>query len=274
MDMDGIHREHEVDRSYRGYMTNRLLSVGLPRVRGEKFEESLREMGLSYMESVGGELEYLGMDISELGSQVLDIGIGGGRSLEQGVELGLDMYGIELGLQAREGGLHPGAASMAREREARRYLERVKRKYPNRVWEVDATQRIPQRDNSFDSVIACLSLPNYARNERELVTSILEMIRLSRERVAFTAGYKDEIPEVEDLGRYGIGRAQFEFPMARFLEDLRVNFGIEYEWRVVENPSEYANGDIVSAHLFTNAKNQAALHEYRDYIFAEYAPER
>ena len=261
----------ELDLSYRGYMTNRLFTTQLGRVPGDDFEERLKEVGLSDFEPIGGELEWLGMSIDEVGHEVLDIGIGGGRSLEQGLVAGFDMYGIEIGLKARRG-LSGSGLMRLRQQEVRRYLEKVMRANPGRVWEVDATKRIPQRDNTFDTVLACLSLPDYARDERELVTAILEMIRLSRERVAFTAGYSDE-PSLEDMGRYGVGNSKFQFPMAQFLKDLEY-FGLEHEWRVVHDPSERAEGDIVSAHLFTNAKNQTDLDVYRDYIFEEYVPRR
>ncbi|MDP2632201.1 MAG: methyltransferase domain-containing protein [Candidatus Curtissbacteria bacterium] len=63
--------------------------------------------------------------------------------------------------------------------------------YPDRFKIADATEHMPFPDSSFDVVLACLSLPNYARNPQEVINSILEMIRVAKEKVVFTTSFPD-----------------------------------------------------------------------------------
>lgn len=254
----------EIDQTYRGYVSNRILTTARP-LSGDEFLKKLAKIGLSYDEAVGGELEYLDMKVEELSpGRVLDVGIGGGRSLLQALQLGIDIYAIDLALRARVGGTHPGATTQAREQIALENLQAVKDEYPQRFVEADATQRIPFADDYFKTVIACMSLPHYARNSREAVTSILEMIRVARGRVVFTSPYP-AIPEHDLLAEIGIGRNRFNFRLAGFLHALEA-YGINFSWKQVPNKSAYNNGNIVSAHLDVSKKDQERLNSERQLL--------
>jgi len=209
-----------IDPAYRGYVSNRLLTTSRP-FSGDGFLKKLAKIGLLYDEPVGGELEYLGMKVEELlPGRVLDVGIGGGRSLQQALQLCIDMYAVDLALRARGGGTHPGVQTQAREQIALENLQAIRDEYPQRFMEADAAQRIPFADDYFETVIACMSLPNYARNPKEAVTSILEMIRVAQGRVIFTFPYH-VIPERDLLGVVGIADHKFNFRLALFFMPLR-----------------------------------------------------
>ena len=148
---------------------------------------------------------------------------------------------------------------MAREQVARQCLTNVLAKYPERVVEADATVLIPFPDNFFDMTIACISLPNYARNRIEAISSITEMIRVASGKVVFTVGQRNK-PNEELIFRYGVGRNIFNFQLVNFLDELSI-FGIDYEFKSVNNQSKYEPFDIISAHLDVSKKNQKLLTE-------------
>lgn len=257
-------KNERIDPAYRGYVSNRLLTTSRP-FSGDGFLKKLAKIGLSYDEAVGGELEYLGMKVEELSpGRVLDVGIGGGWSLLQSLQLGIDMYAVDLALAARVGGIHPGARTQAREQIALESLRAIKDEYPQRFIEADAAQRIPFADDYFKTVIACMSLPNYARNPREAVASILEMIRVAQGRVIFTSPYH-VIPERDVSGVVGIADHKFNFRLAAFLHTLE-GYGIDHSWRVVPNRSAYSDGDIVSAHLDVSKKDRGRLNSERQLL--------
>ena len=254
----------EIDSAYRGYVSNRLLTTSRP-FSGDGFLKKLAKIGLSYDEPVGGELEYLGMKVEELlPGRVLDVGIGGGRSLQQALQLGIDMYAVDLALRARVGGTHPGARTQAREQIALENLQAIRDEYPQRFVEADAAQRIPFADDYFETVIACMSLPNYARNPKEAVTSILEMIRVAQRRVVFISPYH-AIPESDLSGGVGIAANKFNFRLAAFIHALE-QYGINLSWKQVPNKSDYSDGDIVSAHLDVSKKDQERLNSERQLL--------
>lgn len=246
-----------IDPEYRGYICSRILSSKLPPITTDEYVSLLAKHQLKDSDPLGGELEYLCLDPKELHGKVLDVGIGGGRSIIQGLENHIDIYGIDLALKARQGALHPGGMSVAREQVARQCLTNVLKTYPDRVIEADAAVRIPFPDIFFNTTIACISLPNYARNRREAITSIVEMIRVANERVVFTAGQRNK-PNNKLVFRYGVGRNIFNFQLINFLDELG-KYGIRYEWKSVNDRSEHEPIDIVSAHLDVSSKNQGLL---------------
>lgn len=250
----------DIDRRFRGFISARPLSQQLPPLENDRYLQSLLINNIDYDDQLG-ELDYLGIMPSELTGRVLDVGIGGGRSLQQGVQNNIDIYGLDIALIANIGTLTPGARTQLRQRLARENLTRIKSDYPERFIEADATQHIPFPDNDFDTVIACLSLPIYARNLSEAKRSILEMIRVSKSKVVFASGYS-QIPKASEMARYGVGVRDniFEFCLVDFLKSLEP-LGVSHSWTSVNNQSTIERRDIVSAHLDVSKKDQQQLNK-------------
>lgn len=252
--------QRKIDPEYRGYITNRLLSSRLPPLQSDDYLKGLLKHGFSVVEDLG-ELDHLGMLPSELEGKTLDVGVGGARSLLQGVENGYDLCGVDLALAARVGGFHPGSRSMMKEGLALESLRKVMSQFPDKLIEADAAKEIPFPDNSFEDVIACISLPNYARDRDEAVQSVLEMVRVSKSKVAFVTGYP-EIPLKGQMTRIGVGKKAFDFGLVDLLNNLEV-LGIGLSWRLVPNKSESQPQNFVSAHLDVSGKDQEKLKSFR-----------
>lgn len=250
-------RSDEIDPRYRGYVTNRLLTTSRPLV-GDDYPEKLAKYNLTDDHATAGELEYLGLKLEDLPEgRILDVGIGGGRSFLQALQLGIDIYAVDLALKARVGAMHPGALAQAREHIVLTSLRAIKEKYPQRFVEADAAQRIPFADDYFSMVIACVSLPHYARNPHEAVNSIMEMIRVGRDSVVFTCNYAS-IPEGDQPLSIGIGDSKFRFRLAGFLNTLE-SYGIKLSWTRLK-------AFIVAAHLDISQKDKKRLNSERQLL--------
>jgi len=212
-------KSDEIDPRYRGYVTNRLLTTSRPLV-GDNYPEKLAQYNLSDLHATDGELEY-------------------------------------LALKARVGATHPGALAQAREQIVLESLREIRKKHPQRFFEADAAVRIPFADDYFSMVIACVSLPHYARNPREVVNSIMEMIRVGRDSVVFTCNYAG-IPEDDQTPSIGIGDNKFRFRLAGFLHALEL-YGIKLSWTKLKT-------FIVAAHLDVSQKEQKKLNSERQLI--------
>lgn len=248
--------EVQIDPGYRGYSTNRLLSKLLPPLRDDLYLKILSKNNLPVYENIGGELEYLHLTPADLSGRTLDVGIGGGRSVLQALENGIDIYGIDLALKTHSGAF---GVTQIREQIARDCLRSLISLHPDRVIEADAAKHIPFPDNSFDTVIACVSLPPYARNEKEAITSILEMIRVAKTKVVFSAGYSS-LPSSGDIAKFGVGKNTFNFSLIDFLNTLK-QFGVETSWKIVKVPKSDRehDKDKVSAHLNVSKKKQSLI---------------
>lgn len=252
--MDSPEGKENIDPANRGLLTNRYLSTNLP-LTGDNCDERVTEKGLT-PDHWSGELELLSLSLEDIrGKKTLDVGVGGGRALEQALQNGFDYYGIDVAPAAQQNKFRP-VMSAVREQVALDNLKRVIGKYPDKLVVADAARYIPFPNNSFDIVLACISLPNYARNPQEVVNSILEMIRVSKEKVVFTTNFSD-ISEIDELQRQGIGMNKFNFGLRKFLDAL-AEYGITYEFKQFDDQSQ-PETKIVSAHLNVSGKNTDGL---------------
>ena len=228
-------------------------------------DTKLQEYGLSPSSNLS-VIDTLGITLDLLKGRILDVGTGGGRALEQALLLGKDIYGIDIALRARVCNAPVLGTSNIRQSLALENLQRVIRQYPGRIKEADATVAIPFPDNHFDTVIACVSLPAYCRNSVEAITSILEMIRVSSDKVYFSANYPS-VPSGGQKADLGVGATHFKFKLAQLLHDLK-NQGIKFTWKEVVNPSPYSDGKLVSAHLDVTNKNNRKLSLFREQLLS------
>ncbi len=166
-----------------------------------------------------GNLERLGLTLKKLeGKKILDVAIGGGNSIKEGVQLGLDIYGVDI---------IPALSLENKNEDEKLMIERRQRQLrslasttENRILAVDAGEALPFPDDYFDVSMSGHGLPGYARNPTEAVTSILEMIRVTKEEVVFNANWDEK-----GLAELGSGKFEFSFPMLRFVEEL-MEYGI------------------------------------------------
>lgn len=258
----------KLDLSDRGHVTNRYLSNKLPPT-GDTCDQELVKKGLP-PDKWPSVLEVLCLELDDIRSkQVLDVGIGGGRAFEQAQKNkdkhGWEYYGVEIAHVVRGPKFRPAAAAF-RESIAIRNLERLIQAYPEYFRTADAAKQLPFPDNSMDIVLSAISLPNYARNSQEAITSILEMIRVSRNKVVFTTNIKD-INDPGQLVELGVGKHRLKFAMKRLFDEL-VKVGVSYELRKME-PQELMPEGVVSAHLDVSNKNNPELLKLREELLTK-----
>ncbi|OGG16857.1 hypothetical protein A3D77_00275 [Candidatus Gottesmanbacteria bacterium RIFCSPHIGHO2_02_FULL_39_11] len=177
---------------------------GLDQVRGIMTNRGIQREVKSDRRIIGGVFDYLGLSINELqGKKLLDVGTGGGKTVEESRELGLDITGVDIAPVISLKGEDEFSKQMVTD--VQKELREVTRKYPNSVVGADATVALPFMDSSFDIVISHCALPGYARNPKELAVSILEMIRVAKERVVIT-GKNFSGRDMEGLDEFGTGR--------------------------------------------------------------------
>jgi len=107
-------------------------------------------------------------------------------------------------------------------------LRDVAKKYSGSIVGADATVALPFKNNSFDLVFSHVGLPGYSRSPKELAISLLEMIRVAKERVVIT-GKKFKEGDTEGVDEFGTGRRGFKMAYKRFLDFLVKNYGIKYK---------------------------------------------
>lgn len=180
-----------------------------------------------------GVYDSLVLPINELiGKKILDVGVGGGKSLEESRRSGLDVIGVEI------------APTISVENDedvdpihkvdiknvvlnTQNDLANIAEKYPGSIIGADATVALPFSDDSFDIVLSNLALPGYARNPKEVATSLLEMIRIAKERVVITGtDFKEE--DKEGIASFG-SRPSFQMAYKEFLNYLTEKLGITYK---------------------------------------------
>lgn len=176
-----------------------------------------------------GTLDLLSLTPSNLlGKKILDIGIGGGRAVEEAVEMGIDVVGFDILPTYTSLDIEKIAQYDARDaRLVRENLRKLKTvaKRTKRVVAGDATKTLPFANNTFDFTVSCFALPEYSKTEIQAKTAIDEMIRVSWEKAVFTLGTFSNGKAV-----YGIEPNQFEFDLLAYLNSLR-NKGISYEFK-------------------------------------------
>lgn len=126
---------------------------------------------------------------------------------------------------------------------------------------MDAVDALPFRDDYFDVVISFAGLPGYARNPKEAVTSMLEMLRVAKERVVVQgSGFKEDDPE--GAVSFGVKPYTFIFAFRTFLEFLK-KFGISYEiktQKVKTSFKEYSTEvEVTSIHIDASGKDAHAF---------------
>lgn len=182
--------------------------------------DSINFVGKDY-----GALKIVGLRLEDLqGKKILDVGTGGGASFAQAInEFHLDYYALDIlpAVNMRLISRRKGALLQ----EMQNKLLSIVVNHPDRFKTADATKRIPYQDNTFDVVMSCLALPDYAQNAKEAIVSLYEMMRVSRELVACTSGWD---PQKNPKGILSLGDLEpFQFSMKMFLDDLSF-YGISY----------------------------------------------
>lgn len=193
-------------------------SRGVPTNRGIRTDE--------HSMPGGSVMELLGLSTDELiGKKILDVGTGGGRAVEESRDIGLDVTGIEFvaGVSLKDEDQFDDSELIRR---ARRELKGVAEKYPSSIIGADAAGGLPFKDNSFDVVYSNLALPGSARNPTELAISLLEMIRVAKERVVITDD-TDNDEDMEGVTLIGIGDNQFRMAYRGFLDFLVKSYGVK-----------------------------------------------
>jgi len=174
-----------------------------------------------------GTLDNLSLRSSDLlKKKVLDIGIGGGRAVEEAVGIGIDVIGFDILSTYTSIDIEKIAQYAVRDaRLVRENLRKLKAvaKRTRRIVAGDATKTLPFVNNAFDFTISCFGLPEYSKTETQAKNSINEMIRVSREKVVFTRGTFRN-----DKAIYGIEPSNFEFDLLAYLDSLGEK-GITYE---------------------------------------------
>ena len=119
----------------------------------------------------------------------------------------------------------------------------------------------------MDMVIAAISLPNYSRNPREAINSILEMIRVARNRVVFARGWDESSNSegVVELGIGGLGGKKFSFRLRDLLTKLE-SFGIS--WKLHKGKNSLGVIEIVNVDLDVSGKDSRALRSQRSEFLA------
>lgn len=217
---------------FRGGSTNRALTEG-------------------YAPGEGSILKILNLSLADLaGNKTLDVAVGRGNALKEALERGYDYYAVDIVP------VIPQVNAITQR--AYSYLQEINKQYPGRIIGADAAAALPFADSTFDLVMSCIGLPEYARNTEEAVNSILEMIRVSKGKVAFDAGLKgDEIVRTKHL----------RFPLNKFLLFLKP-YGIGYEIKECTHPQLIRTQSV---HLDVSQKDAQKLTSDRQKIIDAFA---
>ncbi len=203
-----------------------------------------------------GVLDILGLGVVNIiNKKVLDIGVGGGRALEQARMLRIDYYGIEVipGIDFK-----PQPLDKWDDGDRLGQLRFLATIHPGRIVCADAGEALPFRDDSFDTVLSCIAIPEYLRYPEQVTTSILEMIRVSAGRVVFSQGETEKYRSSRGLRDTEVFNHSFGLPstgtfyysIANLLGYLG-RYGITYSIRgsLVQKPDHtplFTNYNIVT----------------------------
>jgi len=203
-----------------------------------------------------GNLDFLGLRLSDLiGKKILDVGMGGGKTLDHALELGLNFFGLDILPLIDPTPLEPMKRTAVLTQRAE--YERVRNKYPDRVQAVNfCSAEVPYSSDEFDIVLSAVALPDYARSSKEAIYSILNMIKLAREKVVFHCGWN---PDIDFSGGVILGNLPvlFRFGMKDFLEDLKSTTGITYALHKSNLPD--LNPLLTNLTIDTRQKDTVAL---------------
>jgi hypothetical protein len=203
-----------------------------------------------------GNIDLLGLTLLELkGKKILDVGMGGGRTLKHALELGLDCHGLDiLPLIDTESLDSPKRNTVLEQQFA---YEETRSLYPSRVKAVNfCTTTIPYNYDEFDIVFSAVALPDYSRTTQEAELAILNMICLAKEKVAFHCGWN---PGINYLGNVVLGTTPglFQFEMKKFLDHLIKIAGIQYD--IILPDGSDSNPLTTNLHINTQGKNRVEL---------------
>lgn len=204
----GDGRNYGMD-DYRGIMTNRGV---------------LKEVG-AVGNTIGGVFDKLGLTIKELrGKKILDVGTGGGRTVDEARRFGLNVVGVDIAPIINTTG--PGSDfDKSNVNSITDSLKEVAKTHKDSIVGSDATVALPFRDMSFDIVFSHLGLPGYARNPREFAISILEMIRVAKQRVVIS-GREFHESDAEGVHQVGPEKNDFRIAYKKFLDLLENDYGL------------------------------------------------
>jgi hypothetical protein len=259
------HQEQQpIDRTYRGYVSNRAFAPELPIPSDDICKSKLEQYEIKEYASLT-VLEALGLRLADITPPILDVGPGGGRALEQALLAGLDAYAVELNsvTSTTVRGFMPSRLGL-RQNISRENFKRLLNTYPGRIKVADAAVQVPFPDRMFNTVIASYSLPLYARNPQEAITSISEMVRVCKGLIAFTSKKQiDEVMDNDTVIELGIGNNLFRFRMNAFLNHLKETIDIKWRSNTVEDPYD-ENKSITSIHIDVSEIDHERLLDEKD----------
>lgn len=226
---------------YRGPITNRGLTTALNRRDGT---------------NIVGNLDMLGIGLPELvGKKILNVGIGGGKAVEHALECGLNCFGIDILPLIDITGLDAMKKAVVTEQMAE--YTKVQQRFPERIRAANfCRQDIPYDTDEFDVVFSAVALPEQARTPTEAAISILNMVKVAKEKVVFHCGWNPSITEA-GIVTLGIYPWVFNFGMKAFVEGMTARTGVSYELSPVA-PTDL-NTLVTTLTLHTVNKDAQAL---------------
>lgn len=138
--------------------------------------------------------------------------------------------------------------------------------HPGRIVCADAGEALPFRDDSFDTVLSCIAIPQYLRYPEQVTTSILEMIRVSAERVVFSQGETERYKSSRGLRdaevfnhSFGLSSTDTFYYSISNLLDYLGRYGITYSIRgsLVQKPNHTSL--FTNYHIITEDKRSEDL---------------
>jgi len=211
-----------ISQEYRGLITDRALTK--PSTDGLWQDGILVELGLPLNNLVG--------------KKVLEVCCGGGGAVKEARALGINYVGIDILPILKEISLEsPLVANTPVDKRTEQTThvnnninekkkELIDMAQTNAVIAGDATLTLPFAENAFDIVLSCLGLPDYATDSKGAITSILEMIRIAKEKVVISAGW-NETNNPRGIIPIGVQPNDFSFRMKDLLDELKT-YGIAY----------------------------------------------
>lgn len=222
-------------------------------------EGAEQHRGLPSKRALKDELYELALRPTDLeGQSVLNVGVGYGVAMREILEMGIDVYGVDIIPRLDLSRMNKARARMLED--ARVSLEKLETDYPGHIKAADATQSLPYEDSSMDYVLASYSVPFYAHDAEEIVKSITEMVRVSRKKVAVTTGW-DKEKNPEGIIRHGSFRHEkgLGFKYAKFLDELS-ECGVKWELKFVPGKGLGEQGGYC-LHIDTSQKDNQKLAE-------------
>lgn len=234
---------------YRGPITNRGLTTELNRRDGM---------------DVVGNLDLLGIRLPDLfGKKILNVGIGGGRAVEHALECGLDCFGLDIVPLIDVEGLDLKRRAIVAEQ--MQEFVTLQKRYPDRIQTANfCSKEIPYKPDEFDVVYSAVALPEQARTPTEAALSILNMVKVAKEKVLFHCGWN---PEVTAAGIITLGNYPhlFNFRMKEFIENISARTGISYALSPVQQSDPHALVSTLTIHTGTKDV-EALLSLYDEFI--------